>query len=139
MAEVAVNVPLDANEIKSIACEELRKRLDQLGPLQGGKEYARFDLSFQVNIRLYRTGETTAPKDTLAWGHVAAGEIDPDQPEERVDLVNSGFTSGDPNAERQARGMPLTVETTDGRGGKTRKKVNVQGDSVVKEWRKEGI
>lgn len=126
MAEVAVNVPFDANEVKDIVCQELRKRLDTLGPLQGGKEYARFELSFQVNIRLYRAGETTAPKDTLAWGSAQGGKFSPDQSEERIDLLNSGFQSGDPNTERQSRGMPLTVEAKDGKGGVVRRRVTVK-------------
>src|ERR1039458_10887854 len=116
MAEVAVNVPLDAEEIKAIICAELRKRLDSLGPLQLSKEYARFDVGFNLSIRLYRTGEVTLPRESLAWGSVQGGEINPDHVEESVVLASS-FESGDPNDERIARHMPVTVETKDGRGG----------------------
>jgi hypothetical protein len=125
MAEVAVNVPLDAEEIKAIICAELRKRLDSLGPLQLQKEYARFDVGFNLAIRLYRAGEATLPKETLAWGSVQGGEINPDHVEESVVLASS-FESGDPNTERQSRGMPLTVETKDGKGGVVRRRVTVK-------------
>lgn len=125
MTEKAVNVPFDSNEVKEIICKELRTRLDTLGPLQGAKEYASFDCGFNVTIRLRRAGETSAPKDTLAWGKVERGPQSADPPDESV-VANSTFTSGDPNDEREARGMPLTVETKDGRGNITRKKVNVK-------------
>src|SRR5208283_2886386 len=130
MTETAVNVPLDSNEVKNIICEELRKRLDGLGPLQGVKEYDSFEAVFTVSIRLRRVGEATGPKDTLAWGSVDRGNIDEplsdSEFEEKLSLVNSTFKSGDPNEERQNRGMPLTVETKDGRGNVTRKKVTVK-------------
>ena len=69
MPEVAVNVPFESNEIVEIAVEEFRKRLKQLGPIQGAKEYAKFMLDFQVKIKLWRTGDTGLAKETLAWGH----------------------------------------------------------------------
>ena len=125
MAEVALAVPFDATEIKDIICQELRKRLDALGPLQLAKEYARFDVGFNLSIRLYRAGEATAPKETLAWGSVQGGKVNPDDTEESV-VAASTFESGDPNDERISRGMPVTVETKDGRGGVVRKRVTVK-------------
>jgi hypothetical protein len=127
MPEVAVNLPFDSNEIKEIACAEFRKRLDQLGPLQGAKEYAHFELDYQVKIKLKRTGETTLPTETLAWGHVVKGDAALGNVVEEADVSGAKFESKDPNEERQERGMALTVETTDGRGGKTRRKVHVKG------------
>lgn len=125
MAEIAVNTPFDSGEIKDIACQEFRKRLDGLSPLMGAKEYASFEIKFHVGIKLCRIGEVTTPKDTLAWGSAQGGEENPEHEQTIANEVSS-FESGDPNTERQARGMPLTVETTDGRGGKTRKRVLVK-------------
>ena len=125
MPEVAVNVPFESNEIKEIVCDELRKRLDLLGPLQGAKEYSSFSIGFNVTIRLSRVGDVTVPKETLAWGTASGGESDLSH-EQTVLTDDSEFQSGDPNDERQARAMPLTVEATDGRGGKIRRKVLVK-------------
>lgn len=110
MVEVALNTPFDANEIKEIACQEFRKRLDGLSPLTGGKEYVAFSIDFSHKIRLRRAGEQDHEvRETLAWGH-----------------VGSNFKSLDPNEERMERDMALTVETGDGRGGKIKKKVRVK-------------
>lgn len=123
--EVAVNVPFDSSEIKAIAVEEFKKRLEGLGPLQGMKEYASFNLHFEVKISVFRPGETGMGKHTLAWGDVKGGVPDPSQLI-TTDEVNDGFISGDPNQEREDRGMEMTVETGDGHGGKVRKKVMVK-------------
>jgi hypothetical protein len=104
--EVAINTPFESNEIKDIACAE-------------------FELDYNVKIKLSRTGETTIPTETLAWGNVAKGA--PGAVVEEAEIANSKFVSKDPNTERLSRDMPLTVETTDGKGGKTRKKVRVKG------------
>ena len=125
MPEIAINVPLDSNEIKEIICEELRKRLDGLSPLQGAKEYASFSANFNVTVRLRRVGDVVTPKETLAWGTVTAGTVDASHQEETV-VENFDFSSGDPNEERQSRGMALTVEAPDGRGGKVRRRVLVK-------------
>jgi hypothetical protein len=139
MQEVAINVPFDANEIKEIAIAEFTKRLDQLSPIQGTKEYASFSLDFQVKINVRRAGEQGAGKDTLAWGRAQKGVQTTVLPEfthgftgfddpltETAEISGSTFQSKDPNEERLERDMPLTVETGDGRGGKVRKKVKVQ-------------
>lgn len=125
MPEVAINAPFDSNEIKDIACKEFRKRLDSLGPLQGAKEYSSFLVSFQVGIRLRRPGDIAEDKNTLAWGSVEQGRVNPEHVEES-ETVHESFESGDPNDERLAHNMPLTVETRDGRGNISRKKVNVK-------------
>lgn len=135
MPEIAVNVPFDSNEVKDIAVAEFRKRLDGLGPLQGMKEFAAFKLDFQVNIKLSRVGGIIAPTDTLAWGTAEKSlpsAVDLDVVAEEAEIKASTFESKDPNEERIEREMPLTVETTDGRGGKTRKKVHVKGEVVTK-------
>jgi hypothetical protein len=132
MPETALNLPFDSNEIKEIAVAEFRKRLDQLGPIQGTKEYVRFELDYQVKIRLWRAGETGSGKDTLAWGHVEKGEphtvVVPGAPERVIESadVSESFVSKDPNTERMERDMPLTIETTDGRGGKIRRKARIK-------------
>ena len=123
--ETAINAPFDSNEVKDIACAEFRARLDQLSPIQGAKEYASFDLDFQVKIRVRRAGDTEAGKETLAWGSIHRGTVHPDDEQGSAAVVSS-FTSGDPNTERQSRGMPLTVETKDGKGGVVRRRVTVK-------------
>ena len=123
--EVAVNVPFDVEEIKTIVCDELKKRMDGLCVLQGAKEYASFSIGFNVTIRLSRVGELTAPKETLAWGTASGGEPDLNH-EQTVLTEDSEFKSGDPNDERQKRGMALTVEAPDGHGGKVRRRVMVK-------------
>lgn len=125
MPEIAVNTPYDSEEIKSIAVEEFKKRLDGLSPLQGMKEYSSFNLKFEVKISVFRPGETGSGKETLAWGDVKGGT--PGMSDAiTTGEVNDSFASGDPNQEREDRGMPMTVESGDGHGGKVRKKVMVR-------------
>lgn len=132
MAEIALNVPFDAPEIIEIAIQEFRKRLQGLSPLQSNKEYVAFSIDFHHTIRLRRSGETVAEaRETLAWGKVEKGDLgifDPEHPDmaDEVLSVEESFKSKDPNDERVARDMALTVETSDGRGGKIRKKVKVK-------------
>jgi hypothetical protein len=134
MAEVAVNLPFDANEVKDIACQEFRKRLDGLSPLMGAKEYSKFELDFEVKIKLSRLGAATAPTDTLAWGHaekVLPGPIevsgdDAVTVEETAEITGYTFETKDPNDERLERDMPLTIETPGGKGGVTRRKARIK-------------
>jgi hypothetical protein len=125
--EVAINAPFDSNEIKDIVCAELRKRLDTLGPLQGAKEYNRFEVAYEVAVKVYRVGETGAGKETLAWGKVEKGEKTPESVEDVDVVTDSKFVSQDPNEERLSRDMPLTVESRDGKGNMTRRKVHMKG------------
>lgn len=129
MPETAINVPFDASEIMEIAKQELEKRLRGLSPLQGAKEYAAFSLDFQVKILLRRAGETQKDaRETLAWGGVSLpSAADLEAVSEEVEIRYSTYQSKDPNEERIERDMPLTVESTDGRGGKKRRKVRVKG------------
>jgi hypothetical protein len=81
-----------------------------------------------VTIRLWRAGETGEGKETLAWGAASGGPppaLDSELQLETETIADS-FKSDDPNKERVARDMPLTVETPDGKGGKTTKKVRVK-------------
>ncbi len=125
--EVAINLPFDSNEIKDIVCAELRKRLDTLGPLQGAKEYNRFEVAYEVAVKVYRVGETGAGKETLAWGKVEKGEKSPESVGEVDVVTDSTFVSKDPNEERLSRDMLLTVESRDGKGNMTRRKVKMKG------------
>lgn len=128
MSEIALNEPFDSNEIKDIAVEEFRKRLDGLSPLQSSKQYAAFDLEFQVKIRLRRAGEVDGDaRETLAWGSVIRGDAPLGEAEGETAEETSHFESRDPNVERVARDMPLTVESSDGKGSKVRRKVRVKG------------
>jgi hypothetical protein len=130
MSEVAVNVPFDSNEVKEIAVEEFRKRLDGLSPLSGGKEYAAFSLDFAVKIRLRRAGESDGDaRETLAWGKAAKGDNGESFPAAEMVTAEeaSTFESKDPNQERQDRNMLMTVESGDGKGGRVRRKARVKG------------
>lgn len=126
--EVALNLPFESEEIKDIAVAEFRKRLDGLSPLQGAKEYASFSLSFDVKIKVARVGAEATPKETLAWGNVegfrSVGLVQL-VPEEAA-IAGDTYQAGEPNEERQMRDMPLTIESTDGKGGKARRKVRVK-------------
>ena len=129
MPEVAVNLPFDANEVKDIACQEFRKRLDGLSPLMGAKEYSKFELDFEVKIKLSRLGAATAPTDTLAWGHTEKEVPVPagfDPAVEVAEIFRDIFETKDPNNERLERDMPLTIETPGGKGGVTRRKARIK-------------
>lgn len=126
MADKAILAPLTGDEIIEIAVNEMRRRLRSLGPLQGGKEYAGFDISFEHHIRLFRMGGN-GEKDTMAWGRTTGGEIgvaaEPAAGEHDIGTFKS---DPDVNAERLKNDLPLTVEANDGKGGKIRKKVRVK-------------
>ena len=128
--EIAVATPFDSEEVKDIAVQEFRNRLNNLCVLQGNKEYAYFELQFEVHIKLLRAGEEAQEtKETLAWGDVKAGDpsaADLDALAQEAALVDT-FKSKEPNVERVDRDMPLNVETTDGKGGKITKKVRIKG------------
>ena len=68
--------PFDAWEIAEIAVAEFRN-LSDLGPLQGGKEYAYFELQFEVHIKLLLgpVKRLKKPKRRLAGGHVKVALI----------------------------------------------------------------
>ena len=127
--EIAVATPFDSGEITEIAVEEFKKRLASLGPLQGNKEYAYFELHFEVRIKLLRAGEEPQEaKETLAWADVKRGTpsaADLDAVAQEAALVDT-FKSKEPNVERTERDMPLNVESGDGKGGKITKKVRVK-------------
>ena len=131
MPEIALAMPFDASEIKSIIVEELRKRLDQLSPLQLQKEYAEFDVDYQVRIRLRRAGDTTPAKETMAWGKTThkSTKILPVHGDviETPAIIEDHFHSQEPNVEREQRNMAMTVEAGDGRGGRVTKKVHLRG------------
>ena len=116
MAETALAVPFDSDEIVEIACEEFKKRLRGLSPLYSGKLYNSFALDFNVGIRLIRaSGEPVA---TLAWGNKQEGEISADVCDEK-ESIRESFASKEPNVERMERDMPVTVE--DKKGGLPKK------------------
>jgi hypothetical protein len=127
MGERAIAAAFEANEIKKIITDELAKRLDGLSPLTGGKEYSRFAASFQVNITLFRAGEPGLGRKTVAWGNAKSHSgLSSTEPDEKVD-VESDYESREPNVERVERGMPVTVESGDGTGGKRTRKVIIKG------------
>jgi len=128
MPEVAVAVPFEVSEIKKIVCDELMKRMEGLSPMQGNKEYASFEIDFEVTIRLWRTGELGSATQTLAWGKTR-GKTDVPADTLKVETshkISDKYKSKTPNKEREDRDMPMTVEAGDGKGGKIRKKVRVK-------------
>lgn len=129
MAEKALAVPFDTEEIIEIAVDEFRRRLRGLSPLQGMKQYAGFELSFHTDVKLF--GMSTnggVTKETLAWGKVIKGETGADAtPVSSESHVSMHRSDPDVNKERLDHDMPLTVETGDGKGGKVKKKVRVKG------------
>jgi hypothetical protein len=128
MQEVALNVPFDSQEVIHIVTEELQARMRGLSPLQGNKEYVSFAVDFEVKIRLWRSGEAPQEgRETLAWGNVKQGDPSAADLDAVAAEEASKFESRDPNEERVARDMPLTVESGDGRGGRVRRKVKVRG------------
>jgi hypothetical protein len=127
LPETAIQLPLDSEEIIEICVLEFGKRLRTLSPLQLGKEYAGFSIQFSHNIKLFRLGSAGGgEKDTLCWAKVDGGVHEGD-----VEVaVETGveYASGDPNGERMAHDLPLTVEANDGKGGKIKKKVRINDD-----------
>jgi hypothetical protein len=122
-AERALAVPFEAGEIIDILCQEFRTRLGANCTLQGRREYASFKASFDVKMTLRTVaGEAV---ETIVWakpyrdekveGTTGAQTI-------TVEPPVSEYASGEPNAERMRRGMPLTV--TDKRGNKRKVRVS---------------
>ncbi len=125
MPERAINAPLTGDEIIDIVVQEVTRRLRSLGPLQGGKEYSGFDISFEHHIRLFRMATNGVEfKETMAWGRVTQ-EANGEPVAAEHDLVNYK-SDPDVNEERLKHDLPLTVETNDGKGGKIVKKVRVK-------------
>ena len=131
MAEKAVAVPFESSEIIEVAVEEFRKRLQSLSPLQGAKEYAAFEISFNHTVRLVKLGNSGA-RETLAWGAVKAGAGEKDA--EVIEVPDGAlFQSGlDVNQVRLDHDLPLTVEGSDGKGGRVRRKQKVSDDGKRK-------
>jgi hypothetical protein len=132
--EKAIATPLTGDEIIEVCVQEYRKRLGSLSPLQIGKEYAGFEATFQSNLKLFRMGHNGGgEKETLAWGNASGGEKTGES--EETAIIADNFKSGtDVNQVREDHDLPLTVESTDGRGGKIRKKVRVK--DIVKDVKK---
>ena len=127
MSERALACPFDSSEIVEIAVAEFRRRLGGLSPLTLNKEYGAFEIEFSHTIRLRRVAESSSiDKTTLAWGSVKDGDMN-DAGEVVEEQAKETFKSGNPNEERLANDLALTIESSDGRGGKTRRKQKVKG------------
>jgi len=128
MSETAILAPLTGDEIIDIVVAEVRRRLVSLGPLQGGKEYAGFDVSFEHHVRLFRMATNGGgDKETTAWGRVTQGEMGvAAEPAAAEHDLGSYKSDPDVNAERMKHDLPLTVESGDGKGGRIKKKVRVK-------------
>lgn len=130
MPDKALPLPFEAGEIKKIILDEFAKKLDMCTPLMGLKEYGSFTATYNVSMTLRRAGESGFQgKETLVWGEASRGlpsADDLDAVMEEAKIADETFTAKEPNVERVARGMPVTVEVSDGKGGKTRRKVNVE-------------
>jgi hypothetical protein len=127
MGERAIAAAFEANEIKKIITDELAKRLDGLSPLTGGKEYSHFTASFRVDMTLFRAGEPGLGRKTMAWGTSQSLGKFPLHPPTAEAVVDDTYESKEPNVERVAREMPVTVESGDGKGGKRTRKVVIKG------------
>ena len=127
MTEIAIATPFDSNEVKDIACQEFRKRLDGLSPLMGAKEYSKFKLDFEIKIELSRLGAATVPTSTLAWGDASGDrQIPGELVQESAAVTGETFETQDPNDERLERDMPLTIETVNGKGVAARRKARIK-------------
>lgn len=127
MPERAIAEPFNSEEIIEIIVQDLRKKLSSLCPLQSLKQYAAFEIKYQHSIKLFPVGaDASSAKDTLAWGSASAGDVS--SPGNAVEVEGKDeFKSGvSANDVRIAHNLPLTVEASDGKGGKTRKKVHVK-------------
>jgi hypothetical protein len=134
MAEKALAVPFDTEEIIEIAVEQFRRRLKGLSPLQGMKQYSGFELSFNTSIKLFGMATNGGGvKETLAWGRATAGDTGADaEPVGAMTDVAMHTSDPDVNKERLDHDLPLTVETGDGKGGKVTKKVRIKGGKGAK-------
>ena len=128
MAERALATPFDTEEIIEISVQEFRRRLKNLSPLQGMKQYAGFELSFHTDVKLFGMATNGGgTKETLAWGTLAKGDMQADAADAASD-ASMHKSDVDVNEERLAHDLPLTVEHGDGKGGKITKKVRVKGE-----------
>lgn len=128
--EKALAAPFDTEEIIEIACQEFKRRLRGLSPLQGMKQYAGFEINFHTDVKLFGMATNGGgAKDTLAWGKMMQGETGANAKPVAADSdVSMHRSDSDVNEERLKHDLPLTVETGDGKGGKITKKVKVKGE-----------
>lgn len=119
MAEIAVNLPLDAAEIRQIILERLEKRMENNSQLASGIAYPGFEYDLTLMIRL----DHYAKPSTLIWDRGQEGEVGPET--QTVDMSES-YQSQAPNLERQDYGLDMTVEATDAKGKKSFKKVRIK-------------
>jgi hypothetical protein len=121
--EKALAVPFEASEVIDILCDEFRARLGANCHLQGRREYASFKAHFDVGITLRSVAGVSV--DTIAWDKPYRDPKVEGTEEGETVMVSppvSEYVSGEPNAERMKRGMPLTV--TDKRGNKRKVRVS---------------
>jgi hypothetical protein len=122
MAEKALAIPFEASEVIDILCDEFRKRLGANCHLQGRREWASFRATFDITLKLRSVAGVEV--DTIAWAKPYRDEkVEGTEGAETVaaEIPVTEYVSGEPNAERMKRGMPLTV--TDKRGNKRKVRV----------------
>ena len=99
--------PLSTQEIKEIALQEFKKRMDANSLLADGLTYSGFKLDFQ--------GTFTLPgRETLVWASVQKGEKE-DAESSKLD-TGFEYRSPSPNEARQSHdlGIPVLVQTPSG-------------------------
>jgi hypothetical protein len=119
MAETAMNLPLDATEIRRIILDRLEKRMENNSLLATGIAYPGFDYDLRLTIKL----EHPQKLETLVWDQRRQGEV---SEEAEAYELGEHYQSRAPNVERQDHGLDLTVEAMDTRGKKTFKKVRIK-------------
>lgn len=123
MAEKALALPFEAGEIIDILCDEFRTRLGANCHLQGRREYASFKARFDIGITLRSVAGVSV--ETIVWAKPYRDEKVKGTTGAEViedDIPTADYVSGEPNAERMKRRMPLTV--TDKRGNKRKVRVS---------------
>lgn len=104
--------PLSTQEIKEIALQEFKKRMDANSLLADGLTYAAFHLKFE--------GVITLPgRETLVWAEVQKGEKLTAE-DEKVSAAFE-YRSESPNEARQSHDLPIPVEVKTPSGTERRK------------------
>lgn len=103
--------PLSTQEIKEIAIQEFKKRMDANSLLSDGLTYSSFGLSMNAVFSL-------PGRETLVWSEVIKGEKPVE--EEKVP-AEFEYRSESPNEARQSHDLPIPVEVKTPSGTERRK------------------
>jgi hypothetical protein len=104
--------PLSTQEIKEIAIQEFKRRMDANSLLADGLTYSGFSLKFEGMFSL-------PGRETLIWAEVQKGEK-PAADDEKVS-GDFEYRSQNPNEARQSHDLPIPVEVKTPSGTERRK------------------